>query len=231
MGVSAMTEPRQALPRIVSAEDWQRALDALVVEEKAVTKRIDALSAARRRLPMVKIDKKYRLLGSDGDTNLLDLFDGRRQLIAYHFMFAADASEGCPGCSWLVDAMTHPAHLHARNTSLVLMSRATLDKLHGYRDRMGWSLPWYSSSDSDFNTDMGVTVDGEEWHGVSVFLRDGTDVYRTYFTGDRGVEHLGSHWTYLDLTPFGRQETWEDSPPGWPQTETYTWQRRHDDYS
>jgi predicted dithiol-disulfide oxidoreductase (DUF899 family) len=226
-----MTEPRQALPRIVSAEDWQRALDALVVEEKAVTKRIDALSAARRRLPMVKIDKKYRLLGSDGDTNLLDLFDGRRQLIVYHFMFAADATEGCPGCSWLVDAMTHPAHLHARNTSLVLMSRATLDKLHGYRDRMGWSLPWYSSSDSDFNTDMGVTVDGEEWHGVSVFLRDGTDVYRTYFTGDRGVEHLGSHWTYLDLTPFGRQETWEDSPPGWPQTETYTWQRRHDDYS
>ena len=226
-----MTEPRQALPRIVSAEDWQRALDALVVEEKAVTKRIDALSAARRRLPMVKIDKKYRLFGSAGDTNLLDLFDDRRQLIVYHFMFAADATEGCPGCSWLVDAMTHPAHLHARNTSLVLMSRATLDKLHGYRDRMGWSLPWYSSSDSDFNTDMGVTVDGEEWHGVSVFLRDGTDVYRTYFTGDRGVEHLGSHWTYLDLTPFGRQETWEDSPPGWPQTETYTWQRRHDDYS
>jgi predicted dithiol-disulfide oxidoreductase (DUF899 family) len=226
-----MTELRQALPRIVSVEDWRQALDALVVEEKALTKRSDALSAARRRLPMVKIPKAYRLHGSDGDTSLLDLFDGRRQLIVYHFMFAADAFEGCPGCSWLVDAMTHPAHLHARDTSLVLVSRATLDKLHGYRDRMGWSLPWYSSSGSDFNTDMGVTVDGEEWHGVSVFLRDGTDVYRTYFTGDRGVEHLGSHWTYLDLTPFGRQEIWEDSPPGWPQTETYTWQRRHDDYS
>ncbi len=104
-------------------------------------------------------------------------------------------------------------------------------RIRGNRDRMGWSLPWYSSSDSNFNSDTGVTVDGEEWYGISVFLRDGTDVYRTYFPGDRGVEHLGSHWTYLDLTPFGRQETWEDSPPGWPQTETYTWQRRHEDDS
>ena len=106
-----------------------------------------------------------------------------------------------------------------------------LEKLHAYRDRMGWSLPWYSSAETDFNDDMGVTVDGEEGHGVSVFLRDGDDVYRTYFTGDRGVEHLGSHWTWLDLTPFGRQESWEDSPAGWPQTEPYGWIRRHDDYS
>lgn len=126
--------------------------------------------------------------------------------------------------------MSHPAHLNARDTSLAIVSRAPLDKLHRYRDRMGWSLPWYSSSGTDFNDDMGVTVDGEEWHGVSVFLRDHDDLHRTYFTGDRGVEHLGSHWTYLDLTPLGRQETWENSPPGWPQSEPYTWQRRHDDY-
>ena len=95
---------------------------------------------------------------------------------------------------------------------------------------MGWHLRWFCSFETDFNSDMGVTVDGEEEHGVSVFLRDGDDVYRTYFTGARGVEHLGSHWTYLDLTPFGRQETWEDSPPGWPRSDPYVWQRRHDDY-
>ena len=116
------------------------------------------------------------------------------------------------------------------NTSLVLVSRAPLDKLQSYRERMGWDQPWYSSFDSEFNVDMGATVGGEEHHGLSVFLRDGDDVYRTYYTGARGVEHLGSHWTYLDLTPFGRQEDWEDSPPGRPQTETFTWLRRHDAY-
>ena len=218
------------MPKIVSAGDWKDALDEFIVQQKALTKRIDALSATRRRLPMVRVDKQYQFHGDDGDRTLLDLFDGRRQLIVYHFMFPSDAVEGCPGCSWVVDAMTDPAHLNARDTSMVRVSGATVDNLHAYRARMGWSHPWYSSSESDFNVDMGVTVEGEEWHGVSVFLRDGTDLYRTYFTGDRGVEHLGSHWTYLDLTPFGRQEVWEDSPPGWPQTETYAWQRRHDDY-
>ncbi|MGI9598330.1 MAG: DUF899 domain-containing protein [Acidimicrobiales bacterium] len=231
-----MSDDRGPLPEVVSAARWRSRLDDLLAEEKALTRRHDALNAKRRRLPMVEIEKDYRLTGA-GDrgsetyqTGLLDLFDGRRQLIVYHFMFGADAEEGCPGCSWVVDAMSHSAHLNARDTSLVLVSRAPVDVLHRYRSRMGWDKPWYSSAGTDFNVDMGVTVDGEEWHGVSVFLRDEQHVYRTYFTGDRGVEHLGSHWTYLDLTPFGRQEHWEDSPPGWPRTESYDWVRRHDDY-
>lgn len=226
--------PDFALPRIASATQWREQLEALLVEEKALTRRHDALSAKRRRLPMVRIDTDYRLTGADGtatsEVGLLDLFDGRRQLIVYHFMFGADWDEGCEGCSWVVDAMSHSAHLNARDTSLVLVSQAPVEVLHRYRDRMGWDKPWYSSAGSDFNNDMGVTVDGEEWHGLSVFLRDGDDVYRTYFTGDRGVEHLGSHWTYLDLTPFGRQESWEDSPSGRPQSDAYGWVRRHDDY-
>ncbi len=226
-----MPESTPARPEIVSEEEWRQSLESLRIEEKALTRRLDELNAKRRRLPMVLVDKNYVFLGSDGETSLLDLFDGRRQLIIYHFMFAADWDEGCRGCSWVVDAMSHPAHLNARDTSLAIVSRAPLEKLHGYRDRMGWSLPWYSSSNSDFNLHMGVTVDGEEWHGVSVFLRSGANIYRTYFTGDRGVEHLGSHWTYLDLTPYGRQEAWEDSPPGWPQTGPYDWIQRHDDYS
>ena len=223
-------EAEGALPDVVSVEEWRRSLGELLIKEKALTRHLDSLSAERRRLPMVRIDKDYRLLGEGGEATLLDLFGGRRQLIVYHFMFATDVDEGCPGCSWVVDAMSHPAHLNARDTSLVLVSRAAYDKLERYRKRMGWNQPWFSSASSEFNTDMGVTVDGEEWHGVSVFLRDDRHVYRTYFTGDRGVEHLGSHWTYLDLTPFGRQEAWEDSPPGWPQSEPYTWLRRHDDY-
>lgn len=145
-------------------------------------------------------------------------------------MFGPDWDAGCPGCSWVLDAMTHPAHLHARDTSIVLVSRSDIAKLEEYRERMEWDKSWYSSLDSRFNDDMGVTVDGEEDHGASVFLRDGDDIYRTYFTGDRGIEHLGSHWTYLDLTPFGRQETWEDSPPGRPQTPPYERDRRHDEY-
>ena len=221
---------REAMPSVVSLEEWQRALGELLVKEKVVTRQRDVLNAERRRLPMVEIEKDYRFRGSGGEATLLELFDGRRQLIVYHFMFASDADEGCSGCSWVVDAMSHPAHLNARDTSLVLISRASHDKLERYRERMGWKLPWFSSASTDFNTDMGVTVDGEEWHGVSVFLRDDQHVYRTYFSGDRGVEHLGSHWTYLDLTPLGRQEAWEDSPPGWPQSAPYTWLRRHDDY-
>ncbi len=225
-----MTQIASALPPVVSSQRWQQELDALRVEEKALTRRLDALAAKRRRLPMVRIEKGYTLQGAEGPVDLLDLFDGRRQLIVYHFMFGEDAEAGCPGCSWLVDAMSHPAHLNVRDVSLAIVSRAIVGKLHAYRTRMGWSLPWFSSSGTDFNDDMGVTVDGEEWHGLSVFLRQGSEIYRTYFTGDRGVEHLGSHWTYLDLTPFGRQEAWEDSPEGWPQSPTYSWESRHDEY-
>jgi predicted dithiol-disulfide oxidoreductase (DUF899 family) len=126
--------------------------------------------------------------------------------------------------------MVEITNLHARDVTLVLVSRAPLADLVAYRARMGWTLPWYSSHGSDFNDDFEATVDGEEQHGVSVFLRQGDRVFQTYATGRRGVEHLGSHWTYLDLTPYGRQEIWEHSPDGWPQTEPYGWLRRHDEY-
>lgn len=226
-----MTNTQHAMPEVVTPEAWQVRRDALLVKEKELTRARDAVNAERRRLPMVEVDADYAFDGEEGKASLLDLFDGRRQLIVYHFMFAPDRDEGCPGCSWVVDAMSHPAHLHARDVSIVLVSRAPLAKLQGYRARMGWQLPWVSSFGSEFNADMGATTDEGEEHGVSVFLRDDDAIYRTYHSGDRGVEHLGSHWTYLDLTPWGRQESWEDSPQGWPQTEPYGWIRRHDDYA
>lgn len=227
-----MATIKQSLPAVVSSEEWQAALYQLLIKEKELTRARDALNAERRRLPMVKVAKHYTFQSENGAVSLLDLFEGRRQLIVYHFMFAPDWAAGCSGCSWVADAMTHPAHLHARDTSLVMVSRAPQDKLKQYKSRMGWTvpIPWYSSYESDFNVDFGAsTADGER-HGASVFIRDGDDIYRTYFTGARGVEYLGSLWTYLDLTPFGRQETWEDSPEGWPQTEPYAWNRRHDEY-
>jgi len=221
----------RTLPAIVTHDEWERTLRDLTVQEKALTRLGDLISAQRRRLPMVGVRNDYLFTGVDGAATLLDLFDGRQQLIVYHFMFAADQEAGCEGCSWVVDAMSHPEHLRARNTSIIAASIAPLEKLQTYRQRMGWTdLDWYSSAGSDFNVDMGATVGGQEHHGVSVFIRDGNEVYRTYYSGDRGVEHLGSHWTYLDLTPFGRQETWEDSPAGRPQNEAYAGQRRHDEY-
>lgn len=227
-----MKADKLPLPKVVSSEEWKVALEQLLIKEKELTRARDALSAERRKLPMVKVTKHYMLQGENGKTPLLDMFEGRRQLIVYHFMFAPGWEAGCDGCSWVVDAMTHPAHLHARDTSLVLVSRAPKEKLKRYSSRMGWNspIPWYSSYESDFNVDFGATTEKGERHGVSVFIRDGTDIFRTYYTGARGVEYLGSLWTYLDLTPFGRQENWEDSPEGWPQTEPYVWNRRHDEY-
>ncbi|GAA4360948.1 DUF899 domain-containing protein [Kangiella marina] len=227
-----MVNDAPKLPPLVSREEWQSQVDALIEEEKALTRARDQLNAKRRRLPMHKVDKSYEFDSSQGKVSLLDLFEGRKQLIVYHFMFGPDWEAGCPGCSWVTDAMTHPAHFHARNTSFVLISRAPLDKLHQYQKRMEWNkpIPWYSSLGSDFNYDFGATTDDGEQHGVSVFIRDGNDIYQSFHIGDRGVEYLGSHWSYLDLTPYGRQEAWEDSPDGWPQTPTYEWQKRHDEY-
>ena len=186
---------------------------------------------------MFRIEKDYVFEGPGGTASLLDLFEGRPQLILYHFMFGPNQDAGCDGCSMVVDQVGHPAHLHARDTSFALVSRAPVEKIEPYKKRMGWTIPWYSSFDSDFNPDFGVTpgaaarpVSGRRDFGLSVFLRDDDDVYRTYFTRLRGVEVLGSVWTYLDLTPLGRQEEWEDSPEGWPQGPLYDWWRRHDEY-
>lgn len=224
-----MTSP---LPKIVAEQEWQQAQLKFLKREKELTRARDALNAERRKLPMVEVTKDYRLSSKFGELSLMDAFAGRRQLIVYHFMFGPDWSAGCEGCSWVADAMSHPAHLHARDTTLVMISRAPLEKLLAYQKRMSWNtdIPWYSSLDSDFNIDFGATTASGEQHGASVFLRAGDKIYRTYYTGARGVEYLGSHWSYLDLTPFGRQESWEDSPPGWPQTEAYSWTRRHDEY-
>jgi predicted dithiol-disulfide oxidoreductase (DUF899 family) len=226
------------LPEVVSPTEWQAAQDALRAIEKKASKERDALAADRRRLPMTRIEKSYTFDGSDGKSTLVDLFEGRSQLLLYHFMFGPNQEAGCDGCSMFVDQIGHLAHLHARDTSFALVSRAPFEKIARYKERMGWTIPWYSSFESDFNVDFGVSPpepqpdryqDGESF-GLSVFLRDGENVFRTYFTTARGVEALGSVWTFLDLTPLGRQEEWEDSPPGYPQTKPYEWWRRHDEY-
>jgi len=228
------TSKNKALPKVVSRAEWKRARAKLMTKEKAETRRRDALAAERRRLPMVRIEKDYVFEGRKGKVRLADLFEGRRQLVLYHFMFAPHVngwpSAGCPGCSMVADQICHLAHLHARNTSFVFVSRAPLARLQAYRKRMGWSIPWYSSGGSDFNQDFGVTTREGETFGLSIFLRDGKEIFHTYFTAGRGVETLGPVWTFLDLTPLGRQENWEESPAGYPQTEPYQWWRRHDEY-
>jgi predicted dithiol-disulfide oxidoreductase (DUF899 family) len=218
------------LPRVVSAYEWRAALEKLLAKEKEATRARDALAAERRRLPMVRFDKEYVFEGADVKASLLDLFEGRRQLIVYHFMFAPGVDgwpeAGCDGCSLFVDNVGHLAHLHARDTSFALVSEAPPERIEAYRKRMGWSVPWYSLAGNQFNADCGVTTG----FGLSVLLREGDEVFRTYFTSGRGIEALGSNWTFLDLTPLGRQEEWEDSPPGYPQTPPYEWWRRHDEY-
>jgi predicted dithiol-disulfide oxidoreductase (DUF899 family) len=228
------TKSPTRLPKIVTQAEWEAARQQLLAKEKQATRDRDRLAAERRRLPMVRIEKPYTFAGPAGKASLLDLFEGRRQLIVYHFMFAPSVedwpSAGCSGCSMFVDQIGHPAHRHARGVSLALISRAPLARIQAYRERMGWKLPWYSSADTDFNDDFGLSSPDSETFGLSVFLRDGDAVFRSYFTDGRGVEALGPVWTFLDLTPYGRQEEWEDSPEGWPQTEPYQWWRRHDEY-
>jgi predicted dithiol-disulfide oxidoreductase (DUF899 family) len=223
-----------SLPKIVSREEWQRARDQLLIKEKAAMKAHDALSAERRRLPMVRIEKDYVFDGPGGKVRLLDLFEGRRQLIVYHFMFAPGVSgwptAGCPGCSMVVDHIGPLEHLYARDTSLVLVSLGPLANLEAYKKRMEWTVPWFSSAGTSFNADFGVSTDEGEHFGLSCFLREGDAAFHTYFTTDRGVEPVDTNFTLLDWTPLGRQETWEDSPSGWPQSEPYEWWRRHDEY-
>ena len=218
------------LPQVVSRAEWEAARQELLVKEKQELRARDALAAERRRLPMVPVERDYVFRGPAGEASLLDLFDGRRQLIVYHFMFSPQTEgwpeAGCVGCTMFTDNVGHLAHLHARDTSFVLVSEGPIERLEAYRERMGWEIPWYSLAGNGFNADAGVTTG----FGLSVFLRDGDDVFRTYFTSGRGVEPLGSGWTFLDLTPLGRQEEWEDSPEGYPQTPPYGWWNWHDAY-
>src|SRR5262249_15177945 len=226
------------LPPVVSPEEWKAALGKLRAKEKAATRARDALAAERRRLPRVRIDEPWVFQGPSGAVRLADLFAGRRQLLLYHFMFGPSRDAGCPGCSMFIDQLGNLSHLHARDTSFAIVSRAPIAKIEAYRKRMGWTIPWCSSFETGFSHAFGLgpeqpdptrDQDGEMF-GLSAFLRDGDAIYRTYFTTHRGVEALGSVWTLLDLTPFGRQEQWEDSPEGYPQTPPYRWWKRHDEY-
>jgi predicted dithiol-disulfide oxidoreductase (DUF899 family) len=212
------------LPDVVSPQDWQAALDHLREREKAMTRAQDALAAERRRLPVVRFDGDYRFESGQGEVSLVGLFEGRRQLVVYHFM--PPHEDFCVGCSGFADNIGRLEHLHARDTTLALVATADPRRLAAYRDRMGWQVPWYAALGPAFDAACGVGTG----FGLSVFLRDGMDVYRSYFTTARGVDRLRLDFSLLDLTPLGRQERWEDSPPGWPQTEPYRWWRRHDEY-
>jgi predicted dithiol-disulfide oxidoreductase (DUF899 family) len=217
--------PLNALPPVVSQAEWQKAHEQLLAKEKALTHASDALAAERRRQSMVAVTKNYVFAGEKGEVDLLELFDGRRQLIVYHHMLKPADESPCPGCCMFTDMVGHLAHLNARDTTFVMVARAPIDEIVQLKKRMGWDLPWYSTVDS-FNPDFL----GEQSHGITVFLQDSGDIYHTYLGVDRGIEHLGSVWSFLDLTPLGRQENWEDSPAGWPQTEPYQWWKLHDEY-
>lgn len=202
------------LPGIVTREEWLAARKELLAKEKAETRARDALNAERRRLPMVEIDKEYLFDGSDGKATLFDLFDGDAQLIVYHFMFAPEWDAGCRSCSAFLDQIGHLAHLRARGTSFIAVSRAPFTKILPFKARMGWTVPWYSSNGSDFNRDFDATVgEGDETHeqpGLSCFLRDGDRVFHTYSTYARGLDWVASYSSLLDLTALGRQEEWEE---------------------
>jgi predicted dithiol-disulfide oxidoreductase (DUF899 family) len=213
----------------VTAQEWETARRELLVEEKALTRARDALAAKRRRMPWLEVDKAYRFEGPNGPASLLDLFEGRRQLVVYRFFYEPGVGgwpeSGCPGCSLMADQVAHLAHLHARGTTYARVSRAPQADIARLQARMGWDGPWYTITD-DFDKDFGV----DEWHGTNVFIREGDRVFRTYFVNNRGDEALGSTWSYLDLTALGRQEDWEDAPQDVPQSRAYAWWRRHDEY-
>lgn len=253
VGQQAEAEPIMQRP-IVSRDAWLAARKQLLHREKELTRQRDMINAERRRLPMVRIEKDYAFDGPTGTVRLPDLFEGRRQLIVYHFMFDPDWEEGCPSCSFFVDTIGHLAHLHARGTTLALVSRAPLTRIEPFKQRMGWTIPWYSSFGSDFNYDFHVTLDdqvqpveynytsraellqkGEDWftqgelHGLSVFLHEGGDVFHTYSTYARGTDQLAGTYNYLDLTWLGRQEDWEE-PAGRSDGPFMAWVRYHDRY-
>ena len=216
-------------PPVVSAQEWEAARQQLLVKEKALTRARDALAAERRRMPWLAVEKAYKFDGPKGKASLLDLFDGRRQLIVYRAFFEPGVfgwpEHACRGCSLGADQVAHLAHLNARDTTLAYASRAPQADIARLKARMGWEMPWYTITDS-FDEDFGV----DEWHGHNVFFRDGDNVFRTYFINNRGDEAMGTTWSYLDITPLGRQETWEDSPEGYPQTPPYKWWNWHDNY-
>jgi predicted dithiol-disulfide oxidoreductase (DUF899 family) len=203
-----------ALPKVVSAAEWQQARDELLTAEKEATRMEDALAARRRRLPMTPFANDYVFDTPDGQRTLLDLFDGRQQLVLYQFMDNGP-DDYCPGCTYFTDAIpaASVAQLADKDISWVTVSNMPLAQIEAYKQRRGWTMPFVSSHGTTFAEDCGV---GGGFL-LSVFLRDGQNVYRTYSTTARGVDRLMFVQSILDLTPYGRQEDWEDSPAGWPQ--------------
>jgi predicted dithiol-disulfide oxidoreductase (DUF899 family) len=223
-------------PPVVSKDEWDAAREEMLVKEKEHTRARDALAAERRRMPWLAVEKEYEFEGPEGKVSLLDIFEGRRQLIVYRFYYEPDITtaaegasypeRGCVGCSFVADQVAHPAHLNARDTTLAFASRAPQVEIQGLKKRMGWELiPWYEITD-DFDADFDV----DEWHGTNAFVRDGDRIFRTYWIDGRGDEQMGNTWNYLDITAFGRQEEWEESPEGTPQTPPYGWWNYHDGY-
>jgi predicted dithiol-disulfide oxidoreductase (DUF899 family) len=233
-------------PPIVSHDQWLAERKKLLAHEKELTLQCDRVNAERRRLPMVRIEKDYVFDGPSGKRGLKDLFEDCRQLVIYHFMFDPSWENGCPGCTGYANAIGDLGMLRDRDTTFAFVSRAPLAKIEAYKAKKGWSVPWYSSFGSDFNYDFHVTNDekvapveynyrdkaeleankvpnalsGEE-HGLSVFFRLGDDIFHTYSAYARGTEALTDSRALLDMTPYGRQQDFEDSPPGWPQKPTY----------
>jgi predicted dithiol-disulfide oxidoreductase (DUF899 family) len=219
-----------------NSQDWQQARAQLLIKEKELTELQDQLAAERRRLPQVRIEKEYVFEGANGATSLQQLFDGRPQLLLYHFMFAPSIGgwpdAGCAGCSMFIDNIGQftRTHLAQRDVSFAAVALAPIENIERYRARMGWDISWVSSSKNSFNQDFGLTTGDGERHGLSTFVRKDDDIYWTYFTSARGLEKVGTLWSLLDLLPYGRQELWEDSPVGTPQSPPYQWWRRHDEY-
>jgi predicted dithiol-disulfide oxidoreductase (DUF899 family) len=217
-------------PPIVSLPEWEAARQRLLVKEKELTRARDALAADRRRMPWLPVTKPYEFDGPGGKASLLDLFEGRRQLILYRAFLEPGVfgwpEHACRGCSLVADQVAHTAHLNARGTTLAFASRAPQPDIERVKAAMGWTMPWYTLTGS-FDTDFGVA----EYHGTNAFIREGDGVFRTYFINNRGDEAMGGTWSYLDLTALGRQEEWEDSPDGYPQTPPYAWWNWHDEYS
>ena len=222
-----MITSKTALPNVVSHDEWRAAREILLAKEKEVTRAMDALAAERRRLPMAPVEKDYIFTGPEGEVSLIDLFHGRRQLIVYCAMLEPGAAP-CVGCSMVMDNVGHNlSHVNARDATFVFTSPAPQNEIIALQKRMGWNAPWYTDHDRRFAD----AFDAGKGFAINVFIRDDENrIYRTYFTTARGGELFDTNFRLLDLTLYGRQETWEDSPEGWPQTPPYEWWRLHDEY-
>jgi predicted dithiol-disulfide oxidoreductase (DUF899 family) len=214
------------LPQVVSQEEWQAANDALVAKEKEATRARDALAAERRRQPMTEISTEYEFDGPDGRVNLLDLFEGRTQMIMYHFWFPVDG-DPCRGCSMVGDHIPPHEHLNARDTTIAVVARAPQDQIQAFKQKMGWRFPFYSVVGEEFQKLRGT----DEYFAIDAYLRDGDKVYLTYSSRARGAETIVNTFSLLDLTALGRQEEWEDTPEGRPQEPPYQWWRYKYDYA